>query len=203
MIFCKSINFLQETEETLKHHVDFINSVFEVQLQRLENAGSLPWFASTDLPNILYMSEHTGDAIRILDYLHFLYTFGLGTQIRDVYLNTCSAKIGDAIYENLSQNQFGIIFPSEATDAEKQKLKLDKKDKFVKLDTILEKIKGDSFKVHLCKQEFVGDEKVKMARFLPMDECGLGFSPTSSELLLYNHKGSLSEKLKEAFDEIA
>lgn len=79
-------------------------------------------------------------------------------------------------------------------------LNLNTHEKFVTLEAVLDKIKSDSFSVYLCKQDSPEDENVKMARFLPMDECRLGFSPTSSELLLYNHRGNLYEKLSEAFE---
>ena len=62
------------------------------------------------------------------------------------------------------------------------------------------KVKDDGFKIHLCSQDKVTDVDVMMAHFPPMDECGLGFSPTKSELLLWSHRGRLSEKLAAAFE---
>ena len=92
MIFCKSKNFLQETTETLNSHVKFINSVFNVNLKKMDEPHGLPWFVSSELPEILYFSGHTNDAIKLVERLHFLCGFGYGTQIKSVYLNTCSAK---------------------------------------------------------------------------------------------------------------
>jgi len=203
MIFCKSIDFLQETEETLNSHIAFINTVFNTRLQKVEDVCGLRWFTSAEQQSILYMVGHTGDAIRLLDFLHRLCKFGFGMWVKDVYLNTCSAKSGDDTDGNSFQSKSGIVFPSEATDEERRKLKINENNKFAKLDSILEQVKNDSFNVNLCKQDFVVDEKVKMARFLPMDECNLGFSPTNSELLLHGHRGTLSEKLNEAFDTVA
>lgn len=201
MIFCKSGNFLQETEETLNSHVKFINSVFNVHLKKMGKHHGLPWFVSLELPEILYFSGHTNDAIKLLERLHFLCEFGYGTQIKSVYLNTCSAKNADCTngQDKNSVSKF-LLSIDDATEEEKKMLNIGNSAKFVSLDSAIDKIKADTFSVYLCKQDSPVDEKVKMARFLPMDECGLGFSPTSSELLLHPPKVSLCEKLKDAFD---
>ena len=199
MIFCKSCNFLQETNETLKNHVAFINSVFGVELQQVENVLNMMWFVAEGSADILYMSGHTGDAVRVISYLHNLYIYGIGTQIRNIYLNTCSSKPDSEVRNVEISSTLGIVDFSDATEEEKEKLGISER-KFIVLDDVLEKVKDDGVKIHLCKQAMVVDAKVKMAHFLPMDECGFGFSPTESELLMYNHKGSLSEKLGLAFE---
>jgi hypothetical protein len=201
VIFCKSQNFLQETEETLKSHVSFVNSVFGVELHQVANVLDMVWFVAKEHPEILYMAGHTGDALNIIDCLHNLCEFGVGTQISDIYLTTCTSKPDYEASRAMLSETSKIVLPCDATEDEKKKLGI-QKSKFVTLDDTLEKVKDDSFRIHLCIQDTVTDANVKMAHFLPMDECGLGFSPTKSELLLYNHKGSLSEKLGAAFEEI-
>jgi hypothetical protein len=201
VIFCKSQNFLQETEETLKSHVSFVNSVFGVELHQVANVHNMVWFVAKEHPEILYMVGHTGDALNIINWLHNLCEFGVGTQISDIYLNTCTSKPDYEASRAMLSETSKIVLPCDATEDEKKKLGL-QKSAFVTLDDTLEKVKDDGFRIHLCIQDTVTDANVKMAHFLPMDECGLGFSPTKSELRLYNHKGSLSEKLRAAFEEI-
>ncbi len=201
MIFCKSRNFLQETEETLKSHASFMNAIFGVELKQVNNVLNMVWFVAKEHSEILYMVGHTGDALNVINWLHSLCECGVGTQIRDIYLNTCTSKPENKISRDGSANTSSIVLSSEISDDEKKKLGIPKNE-FVTLDDVFEKVKGDGLRVHLCQQDTVTDENVKMARFLPMDECGLGFSPTRSELLLYNHKGSFSEKLSAAFEKI-
>ena len=201
MIFCKSKCFLQETEETLASHVAYINFVFGVELKRVNNVLDMEWFVAKDNADILYMSGHTNDAVSVLSFLHKLCTYGVGTQIKAIYLNTCSSKPDNEVSNVKATNAFGIVFISEASEEEKKKLGI-AETRFVTLDNVLEEIKDDGFKINLCRQDTVLDVNVKMARFLPMDECGLGFSPTESELLMFNHRGSLSEKLSSSFENI-
>jgi hypothetical protein len=191
MIFCKSRGFLSETEDTLKSHVSFINTVFGVELERAGNdLLGMAWFVAVGEPHILYMSGHTGDAIRVLDCLHTMCIYGFGTSIQDVYLNTCSAKPFEPSNSPAAKSSSSsIIFMSEATEDEKKMLNIGQQSKFIMLDSVFNKVKDDSFKLHLCFQDDMVDEGVKMARFIPMDECGLGFSPTKSELSLFNCKG--------------
>ncbi|MCL2080411.1 MAG: hypothetical protein FWH17_11425 [Oscillospiraceae bacterium] len=204
MIFCKSKNFLQETEDSLKSHVEFINTIFGVELQKYKNdILGMPWFISTNRHDVLYFSGHTGDAILLLNNLHSLYAYGVGSQIQDVYLNTCSAKPTDSESKPQPKSSSGIVFVADMTDEEKRKLKINDKPKFIELDGTLKKVKDLPFNVHLCKQDLIEDENVNMARFLPMDECRLGFSPTQSELTLHGYKGSLAEKLEIAFDDVS
>jgi hypothetical protein len=200
VIFCKSRNFLQETDETLKSHVAFVNSVFDVELQQVKNMRNMMWFVAKGSSDILYMVGHTGDAECLISSLHDLCACGIGTQIKDIYLNTCSSKPGDEVQNVGTSNFLSIVPLSEASEDEKKKLGISK-NKFITLDNVLEKVKDDGFRIHICQQDTVTDYNVKMAHFLPMDECGLGFSPTKSELLLYNHRGTLSEKLTAAFED--
>ena len=201
MIFCKSKNFLQETEETLNKHADFINYIFNVKLKRLDDLHGMPWFVSNECPEILYFSGHTGDAINLLKYIEFLCDLGFGTQIKRLYLNTCSAKKVDDTGKNKTRDQYqGIVLPSDATDKEKEMLNIYDNEKFDSLDSVSEILHNFPIDVYLCIQMSPEDEDVKMARFLPMDECGLGFSPTESELILNGHRGSLFEKLNDAFE---
>lgn len=199
MIFCKSRNFLGETEDTLKSHVSFVNTAFDVELCRADDMCGLIWYTAREVSDILYMVGHTSDAIAVINCLHYLCSMGIGTQIKDVYLSTCSSKPYDENVQPISESSFILL--AQATDEEKQKAGIPK-NKFVTLDEVLEKSRNDVYNIHLCLQDKVSDAGVKMAHFLPMDECGLGFSPTRSELLLYNQKGTLSEKLKVAFEEI-
>jgi hypothetical protein len=202
VIFCKSQGFLGETADTLKSHISFINTVFGVNLHKKGCWLNTEWFVSPEHPHLLYMSGHTGDAIKVLNCLHVLCDFGVGTQINEIYLNTCSSKPEDEVNKNVVPEKASpIILPSEATEEEKKLLGITK-PRFVTLDIALKNALNDKYKIYICHQEIVSDYKVKMAHFLPMDECGLGFSPTKSELILYNHKGNLSEKLRDAFDEI-
>ena len=203
MIFCKSSNFLQETEETLKSHVSFVNSVFGVELHQVNNVLNMVWFVAKEHTEILYMAGHTNDALTVINWLHDLCEYGVGTQIRDIYLNTCTSKPDNVVSLVGIADTSNIVPLSEASEEEKKKLGI-LKSMFATLDDTLEKVKDDGFKIHICFQETVNDVNVKMARFLPMDECGLGFSPTKSELHLFgNREGSLSEKLRAAFDEIS
>jgi hypothetical protein len=145
------------------------------------------------------MAGHTGDALNIISWLQSLYAFGVGTQIRNIYLNTCTSKPDNEANRAEIVSTSGIAFPWDANEDEKKKIGVTK-NRFVTLDDTFAKVKDDGFIIHLCKQDKVTDANVLMAHFLPMDECGLGFSPTKSELLLWNHKGSLSKKLAEVFD---
>jgi hypothetical protein len=199
VIFCKSRKFLGETEETLKSHVSFVNSVFGAELRQTNDVLNMVWLVAGEHPEILYMVGHTGDALNIINQLHNLCELGIGTQIKDIYLNTCTSKPADANSVEAPITS-GIVPASQATEEEKKKIGI-RENKFVTLDGVFEKVKSDGFRIHLCHQDTVTDVNVRMAHFLPMDECGLGFSPTKSELLLYNHKGSLSEKLSAAFEE--
>ncbi len=199
MIFCKSRNFLQETEETLKRHVSFVNSIFGVKLHQVNNVLNMVWFVAKEHAEILYMVGHTGDALNVMNWLHSLCENGFGTQIRDIYLNTCSSK-PDGKKSVEAPISSGIVLMTQATEEEKKKIGI-RESKFVTLHDGLEKVKDDGFRIHLCQQDTVTDVNVKMAHFLPMDECGLGFSPTKSELLLYGHKGDLSDKLNAAFED--
>ena len=201
MIFCKSRNFLGETEDTLKSHVSFVNTVFGVELRRVSNVLNMVWFVVQEHPEILYMAGHTGDALNVINCFHSLYELGVGTQIKDVYLNTCTSKPDNETIRVGITATSGIVFPWEASEDEMKKIGATK-NRFVTLDDTIEKMKDDGFKIHICIQDTVTDANVKMAHFLPMDECGLGFSPTKSELLLYNHKGSLTEKLCAAYKEM-
>ncbi|MDR0696329.1 MAG: hypothetical protein LBF68_02120 [Christensenellaceae bacterium] len=203
MVFCKSRNFLGETDETLKSHVAFINSVFEVELHQVADVLNMVWFVAEEHSAILYMAGHTGDALRIIINLHSLSECGVGTQIRDIYLNTCTSKPDNEASRAEIPNSSSIVFPWDASEDEKKKIGITEKPKFLTLDDALAKVKDDGFRIHLCIQDTVTDYNVKMAHFLPMDECGLGFSPTKSELRLYNHKGSLAEKLADAFEKVA
>jgi hypothetical protein len=159
------------------------------------------WFVAKEHPEILYMVGHTGDALNIINWLHDLCEFGVGTQISDIYLNTCTSKPDYEASRAMLPETSNIVLMCDATEDEKKKLGLQKSE-FVTLDDTIEKVKYDGFMINLCIQDTVTDANVKMAHFLPMDECGLGFSPTKSELLLYNHKGDISEKLRTAFEEI-
>lgn len=199
MIFCKSRNFLQETPETLKSHVSFLNSIFGVKLHQVNNVLNMVWFVAKERAEILYMVGHTGDALNVMNSLHSLCENGFGTQIRDIYLNTCSSK-PDGTNSVEAPITSSIVLPSQATEEEKKKIGI-RESKFVTLHDGLEKVKDDGFRIHLCQQDTVTDVNVKMAHFLPMDECGLGFSPTKSELLLYGHKGDLLDKLNAAFED--
>ena len=201
MIFCKSRNFLGETQETLDSHVSFVNSVFGVELRKVANVMNMVWFVTKEQQGILYMAGHTGDALNLINSLHSLCELGVGTQIRDIYLNTCTSKPGNEASRSEITTTSGIVFPWDASEDEKKKIGVTK-NRFATLDDTLAKVKDDEFRIYLCKQDKVTDANVMMAHFLPMDECGLGFSPTKSELLLYgSHKGSLVEKLAEAFVE--
>jgi hypothetical protein len=201
MIFCKSRNFLGETEETLKSHASFVDTVFGVELRRGADVLNMVWLVAKEHPEILYMAGHTGDALNVIVWLHNLYEFGIGTQIRDIYLNTCTSKPDNEASSAHITSTSGIVFPWQASDDEKKKMGVTK-SQFVTLDDTLAKVSDDGFRIHLCRQDKVTDANVMMAHFLPMDECGLGFSPTRSELLLWNHKGTIYEKLAEAFETI-
>ncbi|MDR0920367.1 MAG: hypothetical protein LBM93_14170 [Oscillospiraceae bacterium] len=203
MIFCKTSNFLQETPDTLSSHVSFINTVFGVDLQKKSIPKiNMEWYIAQKLPSLLYMVGHTNDAIQIINRLHSLCAYGIGTQIESIYLNTCTAKPNDETTKNNDyQRKSNIVLSSEATEEEKKKMGI-QETRFCTLDKILKIISNDKFRVYICHQDTVTDHNVKMAHFLPMDECGLGFSPTKSEMILYNHKGSLAEKLNDAFDKI-
>lgn len=200
MIFCKSHKFLQETGETLQSHVSFVNEVFGVQLRRVDDVLNMAWFVAQDHKDILYMVGHTGDAVRVISAIHDLCLCGIGTQIKDICLNTCSSKPDGEVTDYEVPDSSGIVLLSQASEDEKKKLGIPK-NQFLTLDDVLEKVKDDGLRIHLCQQDTVTDYNVKMAHFLPMDECGLGFSPTRSELLLYGHKGGLSEKLNAAFED--
>jgi len=200
MIFCKSNNFLGETDETLNSHVDFLNEVFEAELCQVPNVLNMVWFAAKEHPEILYMVGHTGDAVNVINFLHSLCTFGVGTQIKNIYLNTCTSKPDNEASKAAVSDSSSIVFTWDASEDERKKLGI-QENKFITLDDTLAEVKDDGFRIHLCIQDKVTDYNVKMARFYPMAECGLGFSPTKSELLLYNHRGSLADKLADAFTE--
>jgi hypothetical protein len=199
VVFCKSRNFLVETPESLQNHVSFLDSVFGVKLQQEKDLLNMVWFVAKENSEFLYMAGHTDDAVVVINALHDLCVRGIGTQITDIYLNTCTSKPDNEAISRIRLDTTSIVFISDANEEEKKKLGLDK-SKFVTLGEVFEKVKDDGFRIHLCLQDTVTDLNVKMAFFLPMDKCGLGFSPTKSELLLYNHKGTLAEKLSAAFE---
>ena len=122
MIFCKSRDFLGETEETLNSHVSFVNSVFGVEMRRVANVLNMVWFITKEHPKILYMAGHTGDALNVINWLHSLCECGVGTQIRDIYLNTCTSKPDSEASRSEITATSGIVFPWEANEDEKKRL---------------------------------------------------------------------------------